>query len=119
MVQYQSDYILRLIEQMGALIRRALERRNAGSAEESYELLVEAIGLSLDMDPALASNLAPQSIAALLEIDIPDDRVLGLIVEAFGSAADILEADGDITQATLKRAQASAVRQLLDPSRAN
>lgn len=118
-MQYQSDYILRLIEQMGTLIRRALERADASEAEESYELLSEVVGLALDADPRLVSNLAPQSLVSLLEIESTDDRVLGLLAQAFESAAGLCERDGDIARAALKRDQAKAVRQLLDPSRAN
>ena len=48
-MQYQSDYILRLIEQMGSLIRRALEMERRGGNDQPYDLAGEAIGLALDI----------------------------------------------------------------------
>lgn len=118
-MQYQSDYILRLIEQMGSLIRRALERLGVAEDEEPYELLQEAVGKALDMDPELASRLAPQSLKSLLEIENPDERVLQLMVEALELSAVLLDGRGDMVEASLRREQADAVRSLLDPSRAN
>lgn len=118
-MQYQSDYVLRLIEQMGALIRRALERVGGAETGEPYEDLQAAIGLALDMEPHLASRLSPQSLVALLEIETPDDRVVGLVADAFDASADLLESRGELVEGMLKREQAAAVRSLLDPSRAN
>jgi len=53
---YQSDYVLRLIEQITGLIRRAMEKMGLGDAEEPCELAGQAIGLALGLDPALASR---------------------------------------------------------------
>ncbi len=118
-MQYQSDYILRLIEQMGALIRRALEQVGIGSAEEPYELLEQAVGLALDMDPSLAARLSPQSLRSIVEMSTLDDRVLALLADALDATADISEREGALADATLRRDQAVAVRSLLDPLRAN
>lgn len=118
-MQYQSDYILRLIEQMGSLIRRALEKIGLADTDEPFELLEQAVGLALDMDPQLAARLSPHSLRSLLELDTPDERVLRLISEALDASAGMLEGQGDLVEAQLKRDQASAVRTLLDPARAN
>lgn len=118
-MQYQSDYVLRLIEQMGTLIRRALERLGADTDEQPYEMLSQAVGLALDMDPALVAGLAPQSLRSLLEINNLDDRVLELMAGALEEQARILEANGDVVESSLRREQAGAVRSLLDPSRGN
>lgn len=118
-MQYQSDYVLRLIEQMGSLIRRALERVGGIEDDEPYEYLQQAIGLALDMDPRLASRLSPQSLVSLLEIENPDERVIVLIADAFDASADVLEAGGEVVDGLLKRQQAAAVRSMLDPTRAN
>lgn len=119
-MQYQSDYILRLIEQMGSLIRSALARIGvAGGDAESLEEVERAVGLALELEPDVARRLSPDSLASLIEISVTDDRVLELVVQALGVEAEILERSGEIIDARLRRAQADAVRALLDPERAN
>lgn len=118
-MQYQSDYVLRLIEQMGGLVRRAMEMLRYGNEEEPYELADEAIGLALDMDPRVTSRLAPRSLASLLEMNNLDDRVIGLVGEALAVQADALERSGELVDARVRREQSAAVLGLLDPNRAN
>ena len=111
---YQSDYILRLIEQMGALIRRALELQRAGGDEQPYELAEQALGLALDIDPETAYQLSPESLAALLELSNQDERVLELIAEALEIEAESLQADAELMASEARRRQALAVRALID-----
>ncbi len=118
-MQYQSDYVLRLIEQMGSLIRRSLEMIRAGGDEEPLELAEEAVGLALDVDPSLARKLAPQSLVSLLEMRNLDDRVLGMVAEALEIETELLEGAGELVDAAVRRDQAAAVRGMLDPGRAN
>jgi len=118
-VQYQSDYILRLIEQMGALIRRALETEQRSSDDQPYELATEALGLALDIDPATAARLSPESLASLLELSNVDDRVIGLVSVALEIQAEELEARGEIRAGELRRKQAMAARDLVDRARPN
>jgi len=118
-VQYQSDYVLRLIEQMGSLIRRALERLGGAQDDEPYELAQEVIGLALDMDASVVSRLAPESLQSLLELQNHDDRVLELVARALDIEAEALDVRLELSAAQLRRDQAAAVRLLLDPTRAN
>lgn len=118
-MQYQSDYVLRLIEQIGGLVRRAVEMLRLGSDEEPYELAEEAIGLALDIDPQLAARLSPQSLAALLEMNNLDDRVIELVGSALAIQGDALERVGELMEAAVRRDQSRAVLALLDPNRAN
>lgn len=118
-MQYQSDYVLRVIEQMGALLRRALDNLRPGGPEEPYDLAQQALGLAMDIDPDTVARLAPQGLVALLEIDTPDDRVIRLIADAFEVQAEALELNGDFMGAQLRREQALAVRGMLDGSHVN
>ncbi len=111
---YQSDYILRLIEQMGALIRRALELERTGGSEQPYELAEQALGLALDIDPETAHRLSPESLGALLELSNQDDRVLELVAEALEIQADSLQADGELMASEARRCQARTVRALIE-----
>ncbi|MCL2503379.1 MAG: hypothetical protein FWE94_02030 [Coriobacteriia bacterium] len=118
-MQYESDYVLRLVEQMGGLVRQAFQMLATGSQERTFELAEEAIGLALDLDPQMTSRLAPQSLTALLELKNLDDRVLLLVADAFDALASALEQTGAFAEAELRHQQAGAVLKMLDPSRAN
>jgi len=118
-VRYQSDYILRLIEQLGEQLRRAVSQLRAGETENAYDLAHEAIGVALDIDPELATRMSPHSLASLLEMDNADDRVVDLIAQALEVEAEVLQGQGEIMKAALRREQASAVLGVRDPGRAN
>jgi len=112
-VPYQSDYVLRLIDQMGGLIRRAMEKLGRGDAAEADELAGQAIGLALGMDPALASRLSPQSLVSLLELGSLDNNVVELVAQAIELEVEVLQTGGDTIAAGVRRDQAGAVRSLL------
>lgn len=118
-MQYQSDYVLRLIEQMGGLVRRAIEMLRHGGEEEPYVLAEEAIGLALDVSPDVAARLSPQSMTALLEMRNVDDRVIELVAQSLELQHEVLQRNGEMIVAGVRKQQAEAVRSLLDPSRAN
>jgi len=119
-VQYQNDYILRIIEQMGAAIREAFKRHSEGGAvEESLELTDSAIELVVDMDPRLFLKLAPQSMVSFLEISALDDRLTARLAETLELQAEILLSEGSLIEASVRREQAAAVRASIDPSHAN
>ena len=119
-VQYQSDYVLRIIEQMGVALRRAFERyRDGGSSDEPLELTQEAIGLVVDMDPGLFLRLSPPSMVSFIEISGFDDRLVAKLVEALHLEADILESEGSLVEAGVRREQACALTDAIDPAHAN
>jgi hypothetical protein len=110
----QQDYILRLIEQIAAMIRAALARLGNKGSEERPELAGQAIGLALSMDPAMAANLAPASLTALLQLGEVDSRVMALLQQALDIEATAYDDRGDYATAMLRRDQAEAIRSLLD-----
>ncbi len=119
-MEYQNDYILRLIEQMGSAIRLAFQRfREGGSAARSIDIVDSAIGLAVDMDPTLFLRLAPHSMVSFLEISSYDDRLARKVAEALLLQADLLESDGYLVEAGVRREQAAAVLDSLDPMKAN
>lgn len=119
-MEYQKDYVLRIIEQMGALMRAAFERFLAGgSTEQPLELTTEAVGLAIDMDPELFLRLAPQSMVSLLEVSGYDDRIIQRVAEALELQSEILESQGSLIEAGVRREQATALRDSIDPSKAN
>lgn len=119
-MQYQSDYILRIIEQMGAALREAFARFSRGAQpEEPLALTEAAIGLVVDMDPKLFLRFSPQSMVSFIEISGLDDRVVSKLIEALELEADILDTEGNILEAGVRREQAAALRSAMDPAHAN
>ena len=105
--------MLRLIEELGGLIRLALEKIGAKDIEEPRGLAGQAIGLALNMDPDMASGLSPQTLVSLLRLGSVDDRVISLVGQAIEVEAAALEEGGDPGAAAFRREQAGAVRSLL------
>ncbi len=112
-MRYQTDYVLRLIEELGGVIRAALEKLGLKDAEHPVELAGQVIGLVLGMDQDLASQLSPRSLASLLELSSPDDRVIELLAQAIELEAEALEASDQMIAASFRHEQATAVRSLL------
>lgn len=118
-MRYHDDTIVRLVEQMGGLLRTAQERMRDSSYDEAYELAGEMVGLALGMEPALIARLSPQALSSAIEITSHDDRVVLLLAEALETESSACESRGDLIEARLHADQAVAVRNLLDPARAN
>jgi hypothetical protein len=119
-VQYQQDYVLRIIEQMGAVLREAFQRfRGSADTTEPLALTEAAIGLVVDMDPKLFLRLSPQSMVSFIEISDLDDRVVNKLAEALELEADILDSRGDIVEAHVRSDQSKAIAEAIDPAHAN
>jgi hypothetical protein len=110
----QQDYVLRLIEQLGAVIRAALARLRHKGSDERPEVAGQAIGLALSMDSSMAANLTPASLTALLQLGEVDGRVMALLQQALDIEATAYDDRGDYATAMLRRDQAEAIRSLLE-----
>ena len=110
----QQDYILRLIEQIAAMLRAAVSRQGDKGSEERPEVVGQALGLALSMDPSMAANLTPASLTALLQLGEVDSRVMALLQQALDIEATAYGERGDYATAMLRRDQAEAVRSLLE-----
>ncbi|TDB37951.1 MAG: ribosome small subunit-dependent GTPase A [Actinobacteria bacterium] len=106
---YQSDYILRLIEQVGSLLRRMLTARGE-SSEEALEAAEEALRLTANAEPSLIDALTPESLVAFLaaggELDAARAVLLSRVLEA---RADAFDAAGRPTAAEAQREKADAL----------
>jgi hypothetical protein len=63
---YESDYILRIIQQMGAILRRMIEELRGEKPGDVYETSREALQLLLGLPPTLADTLTAEGLVALL-----------------------------------------------------
>ena len=119
-MEYQNDHLLRVIEQMGAALRVAAQRFSEGApAEESIDATNQALGLVVDVPTELFVRMSPQSMVSLLEMSSSDDRVLAKVAEALMLQSDVLMAEGCLIDAGVRRDQANAVLEFIDPTRAN
>jgi hypothetical protein len=110
----QQDYVLRLIEQIAAMLRAAVSRQGDKGSEERPELAGEALSLALSMDPSMAANLTPASLTALLQLGGVDSRVMALLQQALDIEATAHDDRGDYATAMLRWDQAEAIRSLLE-----
>ena len=117
---YQNDHMLRMIEEMGAALRLAAQRFAEGApADESIEATNRALRLGVDLPADLFVRMSPQSMVSLLEMSGSDDRVLVKVAEALMLQADVLMAEGSLIEAGVRREQAKAVLEFIDPACAN
>jgi hypothetical protein len=63
---YESDYILRIIQQMGAILRRMIEELRGEKPGDVYATSREALQLLLGLPPTLADALTADGLVALL-----------------------------------------------------
>lgn len=63
---YETDYILRIIQQMGAILRRMMEESRGERPGEVYETSREALQLLIGLPPSLADSLTGEGLVALL-----------------------------------------------------
>ena len=119
-MEYQNDDVLRMIEQTGATLRLAAARFAQGApADESLTLTAEAIRDVVDIDPLTFCGMSPPTMVTLLEMSGLDDRLVSRVAESLLLEADILQSEGELVDAGIRREQAQAVLDAIDPTRAN
>lgn len=119
-MEYQNDYLVRVIEQMGAALRVAAQLFSQGApAEESIGATNRVLGLGVDIPPDLFVRMSPQSMVSLLEVSSSDDRVIAKIADALMLQSDVLMTEGFLIEAGVRRDQAGALLDFIDPARAN
>ncbi len=105
----QNDYIMRLIQQLISAIRRSL-LENKEEPDKRAGAIEEAIGETVNMDPALLFSLEPESMAMMLSIGgMVDENLCGYIVESMLYEAKLLDEARNESRAELRRAQALAL----------
>jgi len=119
-MQYQDEYILRLVEQLGSMMRLAFSRFREGQGSPGpLDVTKQAIQMIVDVDADLFVQFSPQSMVSFIELSGFDDRLVVKLAEALNLQAESLESDGDLVLAGVRREQAQAVLESIDPQRAN
>jgi hypothetical protein len=110
---YQTDYILRLIEQIGTLLRRMLDALRQVKPEEALQLAEEAAGAVADAPLPLIDALGPEGLVQYLsaggELDIDRAILLGRVLLARAEAIESAGGEGAQARADGQREKASAL----------
>ncbi|MDY0087367.1 MAG: hypothetical protein RBS78_02255 [Coriobacteriia bacterium] len=113
---YERDYILRLITQVGQMLRSMLHALRERRPEDSLEIARDAIGALLETDSDLADALTGEGLATFLAAgghpDVLRSRLLG---EVFVLRAEACQAIGDYECARRERERARTVLQAALP----
>lgn len=107
---FEQDYIMRLLLQMAAAIRRSLEQsqkdKDPAAAAETLE---NTISEASDVDGSVLLSLAPESIAGVMEISGTDPQVAEYISRSLLLESQYLSEAGKEQKARLRKEQAFAI----------
>jgi hypothetical protein len=104
---YETDYILRIIQQMGAILRRMMEEMRGERPGEVYDTSRDALRLLLGIPPTLTDSLTADGLVALLSPGGMFDPERGrLAAEVFVRRAQAGALVGDEVSAAADRAKA-------------
>lgn len=106
----ERDYLMRIIMELGAGIRRSLERAEVDrDPEDAAKLLEMAMGEAVDIDGATLLSLAPESIATIMQATGTDPAVTEYVVRSLFLASHYYASAGNGPLAELRTLQAEAV----------
>jgi hemerythrin len=107
----QNDYILRLIELAGDMLRRAMAKNRSGEAAEALDLLDQAVRHLANTSPELLSRLTPDGLVTFLGAGgAPDPATAVTLATALEGKAAAFELLGRQGESRLHRDQAAALR---------
>lgn len=113
---YERDYILRLITQVGRMLKAMLHAIREQRPDDALETAREAVGALLDTDPDLADSMTGEGLATFLaaggRVDVLRSRMLG---EVLAARADAYDALGSPEAAARERERARAVLRAAAP----
>lgn len=113
---YQTDWLLRQIEQMGDVLRRLVAALRERRPEEVVSLAGDAIGQLLDTDPVLIDALSAEGLVTLLSAGGALDTFRAhMLAELLIARADALLMQGDAAEASADRSRARLLLEAVAP----
>lgn len=107
---FERDYLVRMLVDLAAAIRRALDRsRDAKDLEGACETLENSITNATDLDGAVLMTLSPESIASVLQVANTDPRVVIYVAHSMQLQAHYLRKLNNEAVAELRDKQAHAL----------
>lgn len=113
---YQTDWLLRQIEQMGDVMRRLIAALREHRPADAIQLTREAVGELLDTDPTLVDVLTGDGLVTLLSAGGPVDAFRAhMLAELLMARADAFGQLGQAADAARERQRAAALLQAAAP----
>ncbi len=107
-----QDYLVRMFLQLASAIRESiLKIKNGGDAQAAAELLDASLINATEIDGSLLLSLAPESMAAMLQLSESDPRLMGYMARTLLLSSHYWQEAGQSQQAHLRAGQAQAVAQ--------
>jgi len=110
---FENDYLMRMILQLARVLRRSLIREYPTPDVEIRDI-ESKVAEALDLDPRLMFKLEPESLVSLLQLGNVDPVLAIYAVRSIYYESDILEANGELEKAELRRRQADAIAEAYD-----
>lgn len=113
---YQTDWLLRQIEQMGDALRRLLAALREHRPEEAIELSREAVLELLDTDPGLVDALTGDGLVTMFSAGgVLDTFRAHMLAELLVARAEALTMQGRDAEAAAERVRARALLEAAAP----
>ena len=107
-----KDYFMRMIEEIVTMVRMGL-RLPEDDRDGWLDDLEKAVGDAVQADPDLFFSLDPESVVEMLDTAEIDENLGSYVVHAIVLEATMLEAEGQMATADLRRRQARAIAEHL------
>lgn len=104
----QNDYIMRIIWDLAMMIRKSWGLPELDK-EKFTDDIESAVGEAVGIDPKLFFSLEPESAVAMMEMGDVDEDLAAYVTQAMFLEAKILEGEGNVRAAHLRRKQAIAI----------
>lgn len=102
---YLLEIVSKFVETVTVSLRRAVLENDAASARE----VEDAVAALLDLDPATAMNLSPNSLVTMMLLSGMGDALASYVAYALDRVGDAYDNLGDTATAELRWDQAQAV----------
>lgn len=106
----EQDYLMRIVLQFAEIIRRSWTKAtDECDPKRAADMLEDAVGDAVDMDGEALLSLAPESIAAVMQVSGVDPRVTEYIARSLLLASGYLREAGEGALADVREGQARAI----------
>lgn len=112
---FTQDYLMRMFMQLAAAMKESLLRaRGQNDPRAAADMLDEAVSDATEMDGDLLLRMAPESMAALLQLSQPDPQLMEYVSRSLLLSSQYLREAGDASASALRQEQAYAVARAFD-----
>lgn len=107
---FTQDYLMRMFMQLAAAMKESLLRaRGQNDPRAAADMLDEAVSDATEMDGDLLLRMAPESMAAMLQLSQPDPQFMEYVSRSLLLSSQYLREAGDASASALRQEQAYAV----------